>query len=344
MGSHMVDYLLKQYPGHHVICVDKLTYACFHLTENLASALPNPRFRLLEWDLEDYSPLFQLLVTDWESEQVTTIVHFAAESCVDRSFTNPLHFTKNNILGLQNLLECYRLLLQERPHLRSQFKFIHISTDEVYGEQELGECATEETALNPSSPYAASKAACDMIVNAYSKSFNLPFTIIRPNNIYGPRQFPEKLVSVCLEKLRSISDANALQHLEDLDKIPLHGLGEYRRMYVHIADFIRAVDIVLKSLDYAKHRPLLSVYNVGSEDEIRNILFVHMIIDIYWNAKFGEVPSDYSRLVTFVKDRNYNDKRYSVDSSKIKELGWKQQISLQTGIADLVAQEISKIA
>lgn len=335
----MVDFLLQEYPGHSVICVDKLTYACFHLTENLSCALKNPNFRLLQWDLADYAQLFLLMVSDWESTQITTILHFAAESCVDRSFHDPLYFTQNNVMGLQNLLECYRILLDQRPHLRTLFRFIHISTDEVYGEQEAGECATEKSALNPSTPYAATKAACDMIVNAYAKSFNVPVTIIRPNNVYGPRQFPEKLVSVCLEKLGKITDA---KNPGDLAKIPLHGLGEYTRMYVHVADFVRAVHVLMESRHNLENH--LSVYNVGSEDEILNIDFVEMIIDSYWDARFGQSAPEYSQLVMFVKDRNYNDKRYSVDSTKIKNLGWRQRISLQTGISDLVKKEISRTA
>lgn len=338
IGSHMIDFLLQEYPGQRVICIDKLTYACFHLTENLADALENPKFCLLQWDLADYSRLFEFVVTNWDQFQIKTILHFAAESCVDRSFNDPLYFTQNNVIGLQNLLECYRILLERVPQLRTQMRFVHISTDEVYGEQEPGECATEEMALSPSTPYAATKAACDLIVNAYCKSFNVPVTIIRPNNIYGPRQFPEKLVSVCLEKLRNVKSGTKL---DDSEKIPLHGLGEYTRMYLHVSDFVRAVDVVLKSV-HKQENGNLSVYNVGTEDEILNISIVKMIIDSYLETKFGNTASDYSQLVTFVKDRNYNDKRYSVDSTKIKSLGWTQMISLKDGIVDLVRDEISR--
>lgn len=330
----MIDFLLGEYPSHRIICIDKLSYACYHLTENLVHALQNPNFSLLQWDLADYALVFRLVVGEWEKSNITTVLHFAAETCVDRSFDDPLYFTENNVLGLQLLLECCRLLLEKHPRLRSQFRFVHISTDEVYGEQKPGECATEEMALSPSTPYAATKASCDMIVRAYCKSFNMPVTVIRPNNIYGPRQYPEKLVSVCLAKLRHVENGT---RLPDGEKIPLHGLGEYKRMYLHVSDFVRAVDVVLKT----NHVYNLSIYNVGTEDEILNIDLVQTIIDLYLEAKFGKKTLDYSQFVTFVKDRNYNDARYSVDSTKIKSLGWRQTVSLETGIADLVRAEIA---
>ncbi|EEQ38168.1 NAD dependent epimerase/dehydratase family protein [Clavispora lusitaniae] len=338
MGSHMVDLLLQEYPNHKVVCIDKLSYACYHSTKNIERALRNPNFRFLQWDLaQDYELLHKLLVEDWESSRITTVLNFAAETCVDRSFDAPLYFTTNNIVGLQNLLECLRHLFERRPELRSKLRFVHVSTDEVYGEQEPWESSAEESALKPTSPYAATKAACDLIIGAYVKSFQVAATIVRPNNVYGPRQFPEKLVSVCLtqlQKVRSSSDALALE-----SRIPLHGSGEYTRMYLHVFDFVRAVNVILKKTHSLEGE--LPVFNIGTADEISNIRFVQMIIDAYMRIRFGQENTDYSKYIRFVKDRNYNDKRYAIDSSKVKALGWRQQVSLEEGITQLVQEATS---
>ena len=289
IGFNFLSREVRKHPEYYFICVDVLNYASNYKLLKYLERFENYKFVKLDLS-EDVEPLLQLA----KQYQVTDIINFAAESCVDRSFDSPVFFTKNNILTTQNLLECHRLL---QIHT-----FIHISTDEVYGD-EIKE-ATENSPLNPTNPYSATKAAIDMIINAYVKSYKLPVTILRPNNIYGPGQYPEKLIPLVIEcgkKSRSV---------------PIHGDGTNERRYLYISDFLDAMDILWRKNE------CVGIYNVGGGEVIDNNSLVSVI-----NKVFG-----YSTEIEYVKDRNYNDIDYSIDTSKLRKLGWRQKVTLHEGL------------
>ncbi|CCG22446.1 Gal102 UDP-glucose-4-epimerase [Candida orthopsilosis Co 90-125] len=296
IGGNFLSRAVQHYPDYCFICVDVLNYASNYEMLRPLERLEN--FKFIKLDLsEDVNQLIQIA----QEYRVTDIINFAAESSVDRSFLSPIFFTKNNIFATQNLLECYRLLPEQIQ------TFIHISTDEVYGDEV--ERATESSPLNPTNPYSATKAATDLILNAYTKSYKLPVTILRPNNIYGPGQYPEKLIPLvieCGEKNRPV---------------PIHGDGKNGRRYLYISDFLDAMDIVWHKSECAGQ-----VYNVGGdvqhEQPIDNNSLVGLVNDV-----FG-----YSVDIVYVKDRNYNDLDYSMDTSKLRKLGWRQKITLREGL------------
>lgn len=337
MGSHLVDHLLAHYPECTVMCVDELSYACHYLMKNLSRAKRYQNFQFVQLDLaKDYEDLEKLV----ESASVTTVFNFAAETCVDLSFEDPRHFITNNVLATLNLLECCRQLLRKKPHLQKRFHFIHISTDEVYGEQGGKISASENASLEPSNPYSASKAACDLIIHAYVSSYKLPVTTLRPNNVYGTRQYPEKLVAVTLDALEHAEpNVELAEHL----KIPVHGDGHYTRRYLHVADFVNSVDMVwTNARQLSSKGEFISghVFNVGTEDEVSNLDLISSICNVYMQQKFG-INACMSHLIRFTKDRHYNDSRYATDLSKIRSIGWKQRVTLENGILELVKESIS---
>lgn len=292
IGSNFIHYIVNN-TNYHVICVDMLNYA-----SNI-DHLPMDKITLVKMDLsKDYEGLKRL----FHDNSIGTVVNFAAESCVDRSFENPLHFTTNNILGTQNLLEVIR-------NLSYDVKFIHISTDEVYGEQDEND-VYENDNLNPSNPYAATKASIDLIIKSYQYSYKLPVIIVRANNIYGPNQYPEKIIPVTIQKLRRN------------EKIPIHGNGSNKRKYLYIKDFIDALMIIWENFG----DNIGEIFNIGCEFEIDNLSLVSLIGSI-----MGKKPE-----IEFIKDRNYNDSRYSINYDKLTKLGWKPQIDLNKGLELLI--------
>lgn len=329
IGSHMVDFLLENYPESIVTCLDKLSYASDYLLENLEKAQKYPNFRFVKLDLaEDVIAIQEILLRDCELFDAVTIFHFAAESCVDHSFMEPLFFTKNNILATQNLLEAVRMA---NKHDHSKFDIIQISTDEVYGEQSLSGCVNERSCLEPSNPYAATKAACDLITGAYVKSYNLKISTIRANNVYGPRQHSEKLIAATLHHLQY---ANLGVGLDSNELITIHGNGQHRRRYLHVSDFVRGVDIVERNARSTGN--FGETYNIGTEDEWKNIDMVQMICRVYMWIIFLEKVHDFTNFYRLGKDRLYNDSRYSMNTGKISQLGWRPEISLEEGITKMI--------
>jgi dTDP-glucose 4,6-dehydratase len=244
-----------------------------------------------------------------EDYGIDTIMHLAAESHVDHSFGNPYQFTYTNALGTQVLLEAAKTYKVTR--------FIHMSTDEVYGEVSDGHRdLLESSILVPTNPYAASKAAADMLVCAYMKSFQVPAIIVRCNNVYGPHQFPEKIIPkfICLLKRGS--------------KCYLHGNGRNTRRYVYAADAVSALDTVL-------HRGTIGkIYNAGSEVEMSNYQVYLCLLKLFgYDVSNNEVISS---MVEFTRDRPFNDFRYAVDSTELRNLGWLPQISLDDGLQKTV--------
>lgn len=232
-------------------------------------------------------------------------MHFAAQSHVDLSFGNSYDFTTTNVFGTHVLLECVKTY---RIH-----KFIHVSTDEVYGEvKDSDEDLMEDAILAPTNPYAASKAAAEMLVQAYRKSFKLPVIIVRSNNVYGPHQFPEKVIP----KFSML--------LQRGQKLSLHGNGKHTRRYLYAGDAADAFDTILHKGSVGQ------VYNVGSSDEISNFTLCSMLLGQFGFA--NETNEDIYEHVVHCEDRPFNDHRYAVDGSKLKQLGWKQNTSFNKGL------------
>ena len=298
IGSNFIRYFLKSYPNDALINVDKLTYA--GNLENLSDLSQSPRYYFLRGDITDAPRMEELI-----NKGVDAIINFAAESHVDRSIEDPSAFMKTNVFGTFVLLEAVRKVFSKQ-HIR----FVHISTDEVYGS--LGETGafTEETPLAPNSPYSASKSAADMLVRAYHRTYGLPTVITRCSNNFGPYQFPEKLIPLMI--------SNAIEDKE----LPIYGDGMHVRDWIYVEDHCRALDVVLH------HGREGEVYNIGGRSERANLVVAQTILD-----RLGKPHS----LIRFVTDRLGHDRRYAIDFSKIeRELGWKPSISFEEGISRTV--------
>ncbi len=287
--------MLKNHPNYKIVCLDLLTYA--GNLETLESIMDNPNFKFVKGDITDRELVFEL----FEKEKFDAVVNFAAESHVDRSIENPEIFLKTNILGTQVLMDACRAFDTKRFH--------QVSTDEVYGDLPLERSDlffTEDMPIKASSPYSASKAAADLLVLAYYRTYKLPATISRCSNNYGPYQFPEKLIPLVI--LRAL----------DNKTIPVYGTGENVRDWLYVEDHCRAIDLILHDGTIGE------VYNIGGHNEKTNLEVVKTIL------KELKKPES---LITFVKDRAGHDLRYAIDPSKIhKELGWLPTTNFDDGI------------
>lgn len=295
IGANFVKYILEKHPEDRVVCFDALTY-CGNL-DNLTEELKNPRFRFVKADICDMEAVDKV----FEEEHPDYVVHFAAESHVDRSIADPGIFVRTNIMGTQNLLEAARKFGVKRYH--------QVGTDEVYGDLPLDRpdlLFTETTPIKTSSPYSASKASADLLVLAYHRTFGVPVSISRCSNNYGPYQFPEKMIPLMIN--------NALH-----DKsLPVYGEGQNVRDWLYVEDHCRAIDLVMREGREGE------VYNIGGHNEMRNIDIVKLIL-----KELGKPES----LITFVADRKGHDRRYAIDPTKIHdELGWLPETMFADGI------------
>jgi dTDP-glucose 4,6-dehydratase len=306
IGTNFIRYLLKEsdFSGR-VINVDKLTYA--GNPENLFDIERDfpERYIFVKADICDRDGIAKLF-NDYE---IDTVCHFAAESHVDRSIVSPDAFIKTNIVGTFNLLELAKSN-QDRLQL-----FYHISTDEVFGSLGKEGFFTEETPYRPNSPYSASKAASDHLVRAYYKTYGLPVIISNCSNNYGPYQFPEKLIPLII--------LNALEG----KPLPVYGDGRYVRDWLYVRDHCIAIWELMRNGKRG------NMYNIGGNNEVENIRLVEMICDILDGLQKRKDHKSRRELITFVKDRPGHDRRYAIDSTKLKrELGWIPEESLETGI------------
>lgn len=294
IGSNFIYYMLDKYSDEEFICLDKLTYA--GNLSNLSKALENPNLKFIRGDIADREFIYNL----FEKEKPDVVVNFAAESHVDRSVLFPDEFLRTNIIGTGVLLDACKKYATKRFH--------QVSTDEVYGDLPLegDELFTEETHLNPSSPYSSSKASADMISLAYYRTFGLPVTISRCSNNYGPYQFPEKLIPLMIY--------NAQNNKE----LPVYGKGLNIRDWLYVEDHCVAIDLILKKGRVGE------VYNIGGHNEKQNIEIVKIILK---SLGKGE------NLIKYVTDRPGHDRRYAIDPHKIyTELGWKPTTAFENGI------------
>jgi dTDP-glucose 4,6-dehydratase len=295
IGSNFIFYMLNQHPDYRVVCLDALTYA--GNLKTLETVMKNDNFRFVKGDIRDRDFVFNL----FEEDNFDMVVNFAAESHVDRSIDDPGIFLETNIMGTQILMDACR----EYEIIR----FHQVSTDEVYGDLPLDKpelMFTEDTPIKTSSPYSASKASADLLVEAYNRTFGLPVTISRCSNNYGPYQFPEKLIPLMITK--------ALAE----EKLPVYGKGENVRDWLYVEDHCRAIDLILHKGQEGE------VYNIGGHNEKSNLEVVKTIL------KELDKPES---LITFVEDRAGHDLRYAINPTKISdELGWKPTILFDEGI------------
>ncbi len=305
IGSNFIHYLLQHHPDWEIVNLDKLTYA--GNLENLAELNDDPRYTFVHGDIADRN----LVKSLFEEQKFDMVAHLAAESHVDRSILDASPFIETNIKGTQVLLEAAK-----EYGLK---KFLQVSTDEVYGSLKPGEPPfTEESALQPNSPYSASKAAADLLARAYFVTFGVPVVITRSSNNYGPYQFPEKLIPLMIK--------NALEG----KSLPVYGKGENIRDWIFVEDNCCALDLVLQKGRAGE------IYNIGGGWEKKNIEVVELICDIL-AEELGKSVGEFKKLITFVKDRPGHDLRYALDSSKIKEeLGWQPKETFSSGLRKTV--------
>ncbi|GAA0179308.1 dTDP-glucose 4,6-dehydratase [Clostridium sediminicola] len=306
IGSNFVLYMLKKYDDINIINVDKLTYA--GNLENLKEVENNPRYKFMQVDICDRENIQNI----FKENEIDYVVHFAAESHVDRSIKEPEVFVKTNVLGTLTLLNAAKDVWETEDGFIEGKKFLHVSTDEVYGS--LGETGffMETTPIDPHSPYSASKASSDLMVKAYADTYGMPVNITRCSNNYGPYQFPEKLIPLIIN--------NCLKH----NDLPIYGDGLNIRDWLYVEDHCKAIDMVV-----SKGR-LGEVYNVGGHNERTNIHIVKTIIEYIKENVDNEVSES---LMKFVEDRKGHDKRYGIDPTKIKEdLGWEPETPYEEGI------------
>ncbi len=310
IGSNFIHHFLGENPGARVVNLDLLTYA--GNLENLKGVEADPRYSFIKGDVCDKDLVASILCR----EKIDAVVHFAAESHVDRSITGPEVFVRTNVLGTQVLLE------ESRKHWSTKavddFRFLQVSTDEVYGSLGPEGFFTESTPLSANSPYSASKAGADLLVRAYRETYGFPTLNTRCSNNYGPYQFPEKLIPLMIHNILSEKP------------LPVYGDGLNVRDWLHVKDHSRAVETVLKRGVPGE------VYNIGGANEWRNIEIVNIVCDLL-DGKLGRDAGANRRLITFVTDRPGHDRRYAIDASKMRsELGWEPSYTFEKGINETI--------
>ena len=329
IGSNFISYFLDKYPDYQVINLDKLSYAAD--LSNLKEVGNNPRYQFIHGDICDD----KLVKSIFDQYEIRGVVHFAAESHVDNSISGPGIFMQTNIIGTYTLLETARLFWLASPHKckpgYENRRFLHISTDEVYGTLGPGGKFTETTPYAPNSPYSASKAGADMIVRSYYHTYGLNVVTTNCSNNYGPRQHIEKLIPTII--------MSAL----NLKPIPIYGDGKNVRDWLYVLDHCRGIDAVFHSGKSGE------TYNIGCGNERDNLYIANAICAILDQSAAdrlkGSSFKSFSDLITFVPDRPGHDRRYAIDPTKIEtELGWKAEVDFDTGLEETVRWYLARIA
>ncbi len=305
IGSHVVKLFVNKYPYYNIINVDALTYA--GNLENLEPVKNAPNYQFIKADICDRIKIKDI----FENYQIDAVIHLAAESHVDRSITNPFEFAQTNIIGTLTLLN------QAKESWGTHFekkRFYHISTDEVYGSLNEKDFFLETTSYDPQSPYSASKASSDHFVRAYHNTYQLPVIITNCSNNYGPNQFPEKLIPLCIHNIKNNIP------------IPVYGKGENIRDWLYVEDHANAIDVVF-------HKGKVGdTYNIGGFNEWKNIDLIQLICKLM-DKKLDRKSKTSQQLIRYVKDRPGHDLRYAIDATKLKnELGWQPSLQFEQGI------------
>ena len=292
IGSNFIEYMLE-HTDHIIVNIDKCDYMA---SEDNVS--PHERYTYIRADITERYHMVHI----FKEHQPDIVIHFAAQSCVDRSFDQAFQFTKDNVLGTHVLLET----VKDYGKLK---RFIHISTDEVYGEVGSGGVSTIHSPLNPSNPYSASKAAAEIYVRAYGHSYGIPIIITRGNNVFGPKQYPEKVIPLFITQI-----------LRD-EPCTVHGDGHYRRNFIYVDDVSRAVHTIMDKGEIG------ATYNIGTKNELSVTEVFERLVQVMGR---GEMK--------YVEDpRPFNDSRYCIDSSELRALGWEEQEDFMSGLAKTVA-------
>ena len=320
IGANFVHYWVKQYPQDSIVVLDALTYA--GNPANLAPVKAHPTYRFVHGNICDDSLVNKLFA----EQQFDTVIHFAAESHVDRSITGPDAFIETNVVGTHVLLKAAKRTWLDNKAWSGPSRFHHVSTDEVYGSLHMGDPAfTEAHPYDPSSPYSASKAASDHLVRAYHRTYSLPVTLSNCSNNYGPYQYPEKLIPVVI--------TNALA----ARPIPVYGDGNNVRDWLFVEDHCEAIECIL-------HEGVIGeTYNIGGESEINNLSLVGRICEILDEMRPTVRPGGYKSLIKFVNDRPGHDRRYAMNITKINtQLGWNPRVTLDVGLQRTVTWYLNK--
>lgn len=289
IGSNFINYYKEKNPDVKIINFDKLDYCSEKNGIN--------HDKLVIGNLKNKDLVVHIL----NEHNIDTVIHFAAQTHVDNSFGNSLEFTIDNILGTHTLLECCKVYNKIK-------RFIHISTDEVYGEVDINhKGCTEKSLLNPTNPYAATKAGAEFIARSYFYSFNMPIIITRGNNVYGPRQYPEKLIPKFINQLLNN------------EKCTIHGKGDTRRNFIYVDDVVKAIEIILQK------GIINNIYNIGTNNEYSVSEIADKLITY---LKPNDKIEDWMQYVT---DRNFNDYRYAIKSNELYDLGWKEETNFEKG-------------
>jgi dTDP-glucose 4,6-dehydratase len=305
IGSNYINYIFNKYDDYNIINIDAMYYCASENNINEEVRI-SERYKLIKGNLCSYDLVYHI-VNDYK---IDYIIHFAAQSHVQNSFEDALQYTKDNIVGTHNLLEVVR-------KYGKIIKFIHVSTDEVYGESMIEQNEnkkTEESILCPTNPYAATKASAELIAQSYYYSFNIPIIITRGNNVYGPNQYPEKIIPKFIKLLR------------ENNKVTIQGDGSNVRAFIHVDDVVKAFDIILDKGIIGE------IYNIGSDDNeeytVKNV--AEILIKKIKNTE------NYGDHIEYITDRPFNDKRYYISNQKIKNLGWNINENFDEGIDRLV--------
>jgi dTDP-glucose 4,6-dehydratase len=319
IGSNFVRHWCSQYPTDRIVVLDALTYAGNR--ENIADLETTANLNFVRGDICDRNLVDDLLA----EEDIDTVAHFAAESHVDRSILGPGAFVQTNVVGTFTLLEAFRQRWLKRDRIDC-YRFLHVSTDEVYGSLGAEDPAfTETTPYTPNSPYSASKAGSDHLARAYFHTYGMPTIITNCSNNYGPYHFPEKLIPLmCINILLGKS-------------LPVYGDGENIRDWLYVEDHCRALDVVIH-----KGKPG-ETYNIGGNNEVKNIDLVRQLCTLMDELAPDLPVTPSEKLITFVKDRAGHDRRYAIDATKIKtELGWTPQETVAGGLRNTVAWYLNR--
>jgi dTDP-glucose 4,6-dehydratase len=313
IGSHVVRLFVNKYSNYEIHNLDKLTYA--GNLANLKDIEQNSNYKFIKADLVDAETINAL----FEKEKYDAVIHIAAESHVDRSITNPLEFVMTNVIGTVNLLNSAKTAWKDKHSDNiSQYRFYHISTDEVYGA--LGDTGmfTEETSYDPHSPYSASKASSDHFVRAYHDTYGINAVISNCSNNYGSHHFPEKLIPL------------SINNIKNNKSIPIYGKGENVRDWLWVEDHARAIDVIFHKAKAG------NTYNIGGHNEWKNIDLIHLLCKIM-DRKLNRAEGESAKLITYVTDRAGHDLRYAIDSSKLqRELGWQPSLQFEEGLEKTV--------
>lgn len=313
IGSNFVHHWCQRYPTHRVVVLDALTYAGNR--QNLASLEGKANLRFVHGNICDRALVDMIL----QEEEIDTVAHFAAESHVDRSILTPDAFVQTNVIGTFTLLEAFRQYWNSRQQ-PEHYRFLHVSTDEVYGSLGPNDPAfSETTPYAPNSPYSASKAGSDHLARAYFHTYGMPTIITNCSNNYGPYHFPEKLIPLmCINILLG-------------KPLPVYGDGQNIRDWLYVGDHCSALDVVIDRGTPGE------TYNVGGNNEVKNIDLVHQLCTLMDEMAPKLPVNSASDLITFVKDRAGHDRRYAINATKLKtELGWVPQETVETGLRKTV--------